>query len=190
MTAKKSTKGIEEVAGSGMQEIVERVTDIRERVQTEIGDLNRQMRSSLKKAHISEATVPDAFRKMPKMISPQVHRWLDVAVTGYFAVLGTVFAKRGNGRAATAAFVNAAMVGGVSAFTDYDGTKKKPISFKMHGTLDALQATTAALAPLLHGFAGEAESAFFYGQAANEAAVIATTDWNAGMLAKKRRKAA
>ena len=189
MTAKKSNQA-EEAAGSGMQEIVERVTDIGERVQTEIGDLNRQMRSSLKKAHINEATVPNAFRKVPKVISPQVHRWLDVAVTGYFAVLGTIFAKRGNGRAATAAFVNAGMVAGVSMFTDYDGTRKKPISFKMHGTLDAMQATTAALAPLLHGFADEAESAFFYGQAANELAVIASTDWDAGMPAKKRRKAA
>jgi hypothetical protein len=189
MPAKKSQQ-VEEAAGSGMQEIVERVTDIGERVQTEIGDLNRQMRSTLKKAHITEATIPDAFSKAPKIISPQVHRWLDVAVTSYFAVLGVVFAKRGNGRAATAAFVNAAMVGGVSAFTDYNGTGKKPISFKMHGTLDAVQAATAALAPVLHGFADEAESAFFYGQAANEAAVIATTDWNAGMPAKKRRKAA
>jgi hypothetical protein len=189
MTAKKSHK-IEQAAGTGMQEIVERVTDIGDRVQTEIGDLNRQMRSSLKKAHINQATVPDAFRKVPKVISPQIHRWLDVGVTGYYAVLGTIFAKRGNARAATAAFVNAAMVGGVSAFTDYDGTRKKPISFKMHGTLDAMQAMTAALGPVLHGFAGDAESAFFYGQAANEAAVIAFTDWNAGMPAKKRRKAA
>jgi hypothetical protein len=189
MTAKKSSK-VEETAGTGMQEIVERVTDIGERVQTEIGDLNCQMRSTLKKAHITEATIPDAFSKAPKIISPQVHRWLDVAVTGYFAVLGIVFAKRGNSRAATAAFANAAMVGGVSAFTDYNGTGKKPINFKMHGTLDAVQAATAALAPVLHGFADEAESAFFYGQAANEAAVIATTDWNAGMPRKKRRKAA
>jgi hypothetical protein len=189
MTAKKPHK-VEEAAGTGIQEIVERVSDIGERVQTEIGDLNRQMRTSLKKAHINEATVPDAFRNVPKVVSPTVHRWLDVAVTGYFAVLGTIFAKRGNARAATAAFVNAAMVGGVSAFTDYDGTRKKPISFKMHGTLDALQAMTAALAPVLHGFAGDAESAFFYGQAANEAGVIAVTDWDAGMPAKKRRKAA
>ena len=190
MTAKKSQQIAEEIAGSGVQEFVDRVTDIGERVQSEFDDVSRQVRSSLKKANISEATVPDAFSKVPKIISPQVHRWLDVAVTGYFAVLGTIFAKRGNGRAASAAFVNAAMVGGVSAFTDYNGTGKKPISFKMHGTLDALQATTAALAPLLYGFTDEAKSAFFYGQAANEAAVIAFTDWNAGMRARKRRKAA
>ena len=190
MPAKKSSKAVEEVGGSGMQEMVERVTDIGERVQTEIGDLNRQMRSSLKKAGVNEGIVPDAFRNVPKIISPQVHRWLDVAVTGYFAVLGTIFATRGKAGAATAAFVNAGMVAGVSMFTDYEGSGKKPISFKLHGTLDAMQATTAALGPVLHGFADEAESAFFYGQAANELAVIASTDWDAGMPAKRRRKAA
>jgi translation initiation factor 2B subunit (eIF-2B alpha/beta/delta family) len=190
MTAKKSQQTAEEIAGSGVQEFVDRVTDIGERVQSDFDDMSRQVRSSLKKANVNEATVPDAFRNVPKIISPQVHRWLDVAVTSYFAVLGTIFAKRGNGRAATAAFVNAAMVGGVSAFTDYNGSGKKPISFKMHGTLDALQASTAALAPVLHRFTDEAKSAFFYGQAANEAAVIAFTDWDAGMPARKRRKAA
>jgi hypothetical protein len=74
--------------------------------------------------------------------------------------------------------------------TDYDGDGKKPINFKLHGTLDAVQATTAALAPVLHGFAGEPEAAYFWGQAANEVAVIATTDWDAGMPSSGRRRKA
>ncbi len=139
---------------------------------------------------IDDATVPDAFRKVPKLISPGVHAWLDVAVTGYFAALGIWFAVRGKGRPATAAFVNAAMVAGVSLMTDYEGNGKKPINFKLHGTLDAVQATTAVLAPVLHGFADEPESAFFYGQAVNELAVIAATDWDAGMASASHRKAA
>ena len=73
------------------------------------------------------------------------------------------------------------MVAGVSLMTDYQGTGDKPINFKLHGTLDAVQATAAALGPILHGFAGEPEAAFFYGQAVNEVAVIASTDWDAGM---------
>jgi hypothetical protein len=189
MTARKSRNTTDE-AEFGTEEIRERVTEMGEQVQSEIADISRQVRTGLKKAHINEATVPDAFRRAPKIISPRVHAWLDAAVTGYFVVLGAIFAKRGKAGAATAAFVNAGMVAGVSMFTDYDGTRKKPISFKLHGTLDAMQATTAALAPMLHGFADEGESAFFYGQAANELAVIASTDWDAGMPAKRRRKAA
>jgi hypothetical protein len=140
--------------------------------------------------HIDEATVPDTFHDLPKFISPKIHRWLDVAVTGYFAALGVWFAVRGKRRPATAAFVNAGMVAGVSLLTDYEGSGNKPISFKLHGTLDAVQATKAALAPVLYDFADEPESAFFYGQAINELAVIASTDWDQGMPSASERKVA
>ncbi len=139
---------------------------------------------------IDETTVPDSFRNAPKLISPTVHAWLDVMVTGYFAGLAAWFGARGKTGPAIAAGVNAAMVAGVSLLTDYHGTGEKPISFKLHGTLDAVQATTAALGPVLHGFAGKAEAAFFYGQAANEVAVIAMTDWDAGMRREVRRRRA
>lgn len=139
---------------------------------------------------LNQETIPDAFRNAPKFISPRVHSWLDLAVTGYFLGLGVWMAIRGEKGAATAAFINGGMVGGVSMFTDYYGTGEKPISFKLHGTLDAVQATAAALAPVLHGFADEGKSAFFFGQAANEVAVIAGTDWDAGMRAESRREAA
>ena len=173
-----------------LEKTAARISDIGERIQAGVEEVNRQMRSELEKVNFNETMVPDAFRNVPKLISPQVHKWLDIAVSSYFGVLGTIFAIRGKGGAATAAFINAGMVAGVSAFTDYEGNGRKPINFKLHATLDAVQAATAALGPVLHGFADEPESAFFYGQAANEAAVIATTDWDAGMPARRRRKAA
>jgi hypothetical protein len=143
-----------------------------------------------KNSGVDETTIPDTFANVPKLISPRVHAWLDVAVTGYFLTLGAIFAARGKGGPASAAFVNAGMIAGVSLFTDYQGTREKPINFKMHGTLDAIQAATAALGPVLHGFASEPESAFFYGQAANEVAVIAFTDWDEGMPSAMEREAA
>jgi hypothetical protein len=143
--------------------------------------MSRGIESAIDRVGFSETTIPDAFERAPKFISPNVHRWLDVAVTGYFLGLGAWFLARGKKGAATAAFVNGGMVGAVSLLTDYNGSGTKPINFKLHGTLDAVQAATAALGPVLHGFAGEAEAAFFYGQAANEVAVIAGTDWDAGM---------
>jgi hypothetical protein len=181
---------MEETANTNVQDIADHMSEIGERIEAGAGELGDKMRTRLEELNFDEATIPDAFRRVPKLISPKVHSWLDVAVTGYFVALGAVFAFQGKKGAATAAFVNAGMVAGVSALTDYDGSGRKPISFKMHGTLDAMQATTAALAPVLHGFAGEAESAFFYGQAGNELAVIATTTWDAGMPRKRRRKAA
>src|SRR5436305_4058418 len=146
--------------------------------------------AALRNSGIDETSIPDTFADVPKLIPPRVHAWLDVAVTGYFLALGAVFAARRKSGPATAAFVNAGMVAGVSLFTDYEGTGEKPINFKMHGTLDALQAATAALGPVLHGFAGEPESVFFYGQAANEVAVIAFNDWDEGMPSAMQREAA
>lgn len=152
-------------------------------------NLIENAREFVERTGFDETTIPDAFRGAPKVISPEVHKWLDVAVTSYFGVLTLVCAIRRKGGAATAAGINAGMVAGVSLMTDYEGTGEKPINFKLHGTLDAVQAATAALAPVLHGFAGEREAAFFWGQAANEVAVIAMTDWDAGMRGRRRKAA-
>jgi len=184
-----ATQGVNDTldqASDYAREAAEKVSDIGERIGAGVKQAGRQVRN----LKFNEATVPDAFRDVPKLVSPKVHAWLDFAVTTYFLGLGVWCAMRGKGRAATAAFINGGMVAGVSMFTDYEGDGSKPISFKMHGTLDAVQATTAALAPALHGFAGKPEAKFFYGQAANEVAVISTTDWDAGMPVRMRRKAA
>jgi len=179
---------VEQAKNVNVGDVAERVNDIGERVESGLNSATRELKSRMKRFPVS--AIPDAFGGVPKMISPRVHAWLDVAVTGYFLVLGTIFRTRGSKRAATAAFINAGMVAGVSLLTDYNGTGEKPISFKLHGTLDAVQAATAALGPVLHGFADEAESAFFYGQAANEVAVIASTDWDRNALDEAFRRAA
>jgi hypothetical protein len=166
------------------EKATEKVSEIRDRAQSSAKQLARRARD------VDETTIPDAFRKVPKYVSPRVHSWLDFTLTSYFLGLGVWFAMRGRGRAATAAFINGGMVAGVSMLTDYDGGGRKPISFKMHGTLDAVQATTAALGPVLHGFADEPEAKYFWGQAANEVGVIATTDWDAGMPESQRLNAA
>jgi hypothetical protein len=170
--------------------VTEKVEELSGQVRAGAERLTDEVQDRMRSMNVSASTIPDAFEQAPKFISPTVHKWLDVAVTGYFIGLGTWCAMRGKGGAATAAFVNAGMVAGVSLMTDYQGTGNKPISFKLHGTLDAMQAATAALGPVLHGFADEPVSAFFYGQAANEVAVIAATNWDAGMPAASRRSAA
>jgi hypothetical protein len=186
--AQKVENVAKQVSGVGSQDASHGAPDLGTRVQSKATELSDGMRSAVHR--IDEATLPDTFRKMPKLISPRIHAWLDVAVTCYFGALGVWFALRGKRRPATAAFVNAGMVAGVSLLTDYEGTGKKPINFKLHGTLDAVQATKAALGPILYDFADEPESVFFYGQAANELAVMASTDWDEGMPAASNRRAA
>jgi hypothetical protein len=171
---------ISETANQYKRQAANKVSEISERVRRGVTKVKNEARQ------VDETTIPDAFRGVPKYISPRVHSWLDVAVTGYFLGLGVWCAFRGRGRAATAAFVNGAMVAGVSLLTDYDGDGRRPIDFKMHGTLDAVQASVAALGPVLHGFADEPEAKYFWAQAGNEVGVIAMTDWDAGMPASKR----
>jgi hypothetical protein len=186
-----------ETASNYAQEASYRVAEISDRAQSKVAEMSdrvedraREIGRNIGDMEVDETTIPNAFRRVPKIISPREHRWLDIAVTAYFIGLGIWFASRRKGRAATAAFVNGGMVAGVSALTDYEGTGRKPLSFKMHGTMDAVQATTAALAPVLHGFSGKPEAKYFYAQAGNEAAVIAMTDWDAGMPESQRLNAA
>lgn len=179
-------KKASEKAGKYAAQAANKVSEITHRVQSSARDISRRVRNG----DVDETTVPDAFRRVPKYVSPRTHRWLDFAVTTYFLGLGVCFAMRDRGRAATAAFINGGMIAGISMLTDYAGDGRKPISFKMHGTLDAVQATTAALGPVLHGFAGEPEAKYFWTQAAKEIGVIATTDWDAGMPESQRSNAA
>jgi hypothetical protein len=185
------TKDItDQIKDFDLQEVSDQIAEFGEQMRTEGTRVADQALSRVRELNINTNTIPDAFENFPKPISPKVHAWLDVGVTGYFLGLGAWFATQGRKGPAIAAFVNAGMVAGVSLLTDYEGNGKKPISFKLHGTLDAAQAATAALGPVLHGFADEPASAFFYGQAANEVGVIALTDWNEGMRGRNRRRSA
>lgn len=188
--ARNETNDVVDQAAEYAREAADRVSDLTDKVQSNVRQMGRRVQEQLGNIDVDETTIPDAFRNAPKYISPRVHGWLDFAVTTYFLGLGVWCAIRGKGRAATAAFINGGMVAGVSMMTDYDGDRKKPINFKLHGTLDAVQATTSALAPVLHGFADEPEAKYFWGQAANEIGVIAMTDWDAGMPRSRRRRAA
>jgi hypothetical protein len=113
-----------------------------------------------------------------KTISPAQHAVLDYGVAATFFALGMRYRNR-NPAASALAFVNGGMVLGMSLMTDYPGGVWPMISFKTHGTMDIVQAALAGLGPVLFGFADTPEARTFYAQAASEAGVVATTDWNA-----------
>ena len=117
-------------------------------------------------------------RSIPAVISPAQHAVLDYGVAATFIGMGLALADR-HRPAATLAFLNGAMVLGMSMLTDYPGGLYRKLSFKGHRTGDIVQAALAAVGPALFGFATEPEAKYFYGQALSEAGVIAATDWNA-----------
>ena len=113
-----------------------------------------------------------------KVISPAQHAVLDYGVAATFLAFGASVLFR-HRAAATLAFVNGAMVLGMSMLTDYPGGVFRRLSFRSHRTGDIVQAALAGLGPILMGFGDDPEARYFYGQALSEAGVIAATDWNA-----------
>jgi hypothetical protein len=116
--------------------------------------------------------------RIGRPISPRQHAVLDYGVAAMFVALGAALAHH-HRPAATLALINGAMVLGMSMLTNYPGGVYRRLSFKTHRTGDIAQAALAALGPVLFGFAGEREAAYFYAQAASEIGVIAATDWDA-----------
>jgi hypothetical protein len=115
---------------------------------------------------------------VPRVIGPAQHAALDYTVAATFFSLGMRYRER-NRAASALAFINGAMVLGVSLLTDYPGGLSRTISFKTHGAFDVAQAALAGLGPVLFGFAGTEEAKTFYAQALSEVGVIAATDWDA-----------
>jgi hypothetical protein len=117
-------------------------------------------------------------RSVAKPISPGQHAILDYGVAATFFAFGFSTLSR-HRSAAALAFVNGAMILGMSMLTDYPGGVFRTLSFRTHRTGDIAQAALAGLGPIVFGFGSDPEANYFYGQAASEAGVIAATDWNA-----------
>jgi len=117
-------------------------------------------------------------RLVPAVISPAQHAVLDYGVAATFFGVGAALWGR-HRPAASLAFLNGAMVLGMSLLTNYPGGVYKRLSFKGHRTGDIVQAALAGLGPAMFGFATDPEAKYFYSQALSEAGVIAATDWNA-----------
>jgi hypothetical protein len=121
--------------------------------------------------------ITDMTSSVPKVIDPSTHAVLDYLTAGAFIAMGFGLMNR-HRDAANLAFCNGLAVLGLSLMTDYPGGVFRTISFKTHGVIDVLQAGMSALGPSVLGFAGEPEAQMFHAQAAIEAAVVASTDWD------------
>ena len=113
-------------------------------------------------------------------ISPAQHAVLDYGVATTFFAYAMLMRSR-HRSAAKLAFLNGAMVLGMSLLTDYTGGVFPVLSFHGLRTGDVGQAALAGFGPMLPGFGHDPEAKFFYGQAASEVGVITATDWDAAV---------
>ena len=123
-------------------------------------------------------TLTSVTDQVPKVLGPKGHAIMDYLAAGSLAAMGFALRRR-HPQASTLAFINSGAVLGLSMLTDYPGGVFRLLSFRAHGVVDAIQATMLAAGPSMMGFGDDPEAAFFRGQAALEAGVVALTNWDA-----------
>ncbi len=114
--------------------------------------------------------------RLPKVITPRAHAWIDYATAATFFLVGALSWKN-NRRAAWAALAcGTAEVTNV-LITDFPGGVKPLISFETHGKVDATLAGAVSSLPNALGFAHAPEAHYFRAQGLAIAAVTALTDF-------------
>ncbi len=119
-----------------------------------------------------------ASKRLPKVIGPKLHAFIDYGMAASFLAMGAFFWSR-NKRAAISSFICGGATVVNSVLTDYPGGVWKVMSFENHGRIDAGLVGATGTMPKLMGFDDEAEARFFQVQAIAEAAVTAMTDFDA-----------
>lgn len=120
--------------------------------------------------------VHELQKRLPKVITPELHGLIDVAHAGFFLCAGFFLWKR-NRPAAVAALATSAFVLGESLITDYPLGIEPVISFETHGKLDAALASASLLAPQLLGFGDTGAATLFRAGAILEGAIVGLTDY-------------
>jgi hypothetical protein len=115
--------------------------------------------------------------RLPKIVSPKAHGIIDYAHSAFFLGLG-LLNWRSNKRAARAAFAVSGFILVQSLTTDYELGAKPLISFKTHGKMDAIFASTSWMLPMLFGFKGTRAAKVFEANSFAESFVVGVTDWD------------
>lgn len=116
-------------------------------------------------------------KRLPKVLTPEVHGLIDYAHAAFFLCAGIYFWKR-NRAAALASLATGSLIAGEALFTDYPFGLSPAISFETHGKLDAALASASLMTPQLFGFGDTGAATLFRVNAIAEAAVIGLTDYS------------
>jgi hypothetical protein len=115
--------------------------------------------------------------RMPKMIDPKTHAFIDYAMAATFFTAGALFWRR-HKRAAMSSVLCGVAVTANSLLTDYPGGVWKHLDFDTHGKIDAGLAALTSTMPSAMFFRDDAESRFFLATGIAETAVTALTDFS------------
>jgi hypothetical protein len=124
-------------------------------------------------------------KRLPKVLTPEVHGLIDYAHAAFFLCAGIYFWKR-NRAAALASLVTSGLIAGEALCTDYPLGLNPVMSFETHGKLDAALASASLITPKLFGFADTSAATLFRLNALAEAAVVGLTDYSSVPAAVER----
>lgn len=114
---------------------------------------------------------------VPGIISSKTHSIIDYIHAGTNILAGVIFHKRGNTRAAGAAYALGASVLANALMTDYEYGVFRLYSFRVHGILDYGVAATSAAVPAVLGITDTPEAKFFHAQGGGETVIAAISDY-------------
>lgn len=114
------------------------------------------------------STTDAATRRLPKLVSSDLHRTVDYVISGVLIVGGAALLRRDR-RAAYASLICGGSLLGLSLATNYPGTMGKPMNFARHGKAEMGMAILLAELPKILRFEKRTSQYF----AVNAAALIA-----------------
>ncbi len=121
---------------------------------------------------------------VPRVFSAKTHAVVDYIHAGTNFVVGAIFHRSGNKRAAYAAYALGVSVLGNALMTDYPLGVFRLYSFKVHGALDYGVAGASAILPTVLGIMGDPEAKYFWGQGGAETATAGMSNYNDNTGAK------
>jgi hypothetical protein len=121
--------------------------------------------------------VKQITKRMPKVISPRVHGFIDYGVAaGFF--LGAALFWGNHKRAAIASLCCGAAELSTTLMTDFPAGVTDTISFQTHGKIEAGLAAATARMPTMLMFGSDPQAWFFRAQAMGITGVAGVTDWD------------
>jgi hypothetical protein len=122
--------------------------------------------------------VHELQKRLPKVITPDVHGLIDYAQAAFFLCAGLFLWKR-NRAASVASFATGGLLLGEALITDYPLGATPVISFETHGKLDAALASASLVTPQVFGFGKTGAATLFRLNAIVDGALIGLTDYGA-----------
>lgn len=123
--------------------------------------------------------------RLPKVISAKKHAVIDYVHVATNIAAGVMFHRKGNARAAWAAYALGGSVLANALMTDYELGVFRLYSFKVHGALDYGVAAASAALPSILGITDTPDAWYFWGQAAGETGIAGISDYADNSGSKK-----